>query len=95
MFSADIFSTFALVIVTNLPTNGKVIKKIDMEEKKEKKIPLAARIKRLEIGEHTDAPIEKLTSVKSTASIYGKMLQRKFRCNIVNEERVLRVTRVF
>ena len=95
MYNIKQCSTFALVNVTYLPTFAKLKKIKDMEEKKEKKIPLAARIKRLEIGEYTDAPIEKLTSVKSTASIYGKMLQRKFRCSIVNEERVLRVTRVF
>lgn len=65
-----------------------------MDKESEKKIPVMTAVRALEVGEYTDAPIDMLTNLKSNVSHYGKMLQRKFRCNCLNEERVVRVTRV-
>ena len=65
-----------------------------MEKKNGEKIPVMTAVRALEVGEYTDAPIEMLTNLKSNVSHYSKMTQRKFRCNCLNEERVVRVTRV-
>lgn len=64
-----------------------------MNKESKEKIPVMTRVRSLSVGEYTDAPIEMLASVKSNVSIYGKMTQRIFSCNIRNAERVVRITR--
>ena len=57
------------------------------------KISMSKELDRMQVGETKSFPAKSLNSVKVMASNKGFMLDRKYRCNIDKENRVVNVTR--
>ena len=54
---------------------------------------MSEELDRMQVGETKSFPAKSLNSVKVMASNKGFMLDRKYRCNIDKENRVVNVTR--
>lgn len=57
------------------------------------KISMSEELDRMKVGETKSFPANKLNSVKVMACNKGFILDRKYRCNIDKEKRVVNVTR--
>lgn len=64
-----------------------------MTNKNDKKLPVAPTINKLEIGESATFPVERMTTVRATATQRALIMGRAYSC-LLNEERTaITVTR--
>lgn len=67
---------------------------IDMEQKKQERLPLRPTIRKLAVGEKAEFPIVQLAYAKSTATDFKTMYGLKYRTHQNVEKGVVEVTRI-